>query len=384
MSSNNKHRYGLSIGCTYIQRGISNITLNGTYNDAINMKHLMEIYGYEVVIMNDVDYTSNNELYPTMQNILKQLQIILSRAKSGDDVFIYYAGHGVQLLKNILISDVDNYAVKTTGVDEAIVPVNFGFGGDTGFINVIVDATINQFIRDFGRSKVKILLVFDCCHSGTVCNLKYSYSYSGAALNGIVYDAAPDQSIDKSKPIRCDVITISACQDNEVSAEDVIRFNKSENEQEQGVLTGSLRYVLQSNPNIVNDVFNILKAIMSYTTKYSQHPKISSNMPLHLDSSYRAILTATDKISNITDSINKFKYFDGNKINRDNNSIVTQLRVADLTNSISLFGPNMNTMSQITKNTQIENVQIKNTSQLTQSIYNTISIKNIDLTKFLV
>lgn len=366
------HRYGLSIGCTYIQRGITNITLHGTYNDASNMNHLMETYGYEIVFMNDVDYISSNELYPTMQNILKQLQIILNKANTNDDVFIYYAGHGVQFLKNILISDVANHDIKTSGIDEAIVPVNFGFKRSTGFINVISDNTLNQFIRDFGKSKVKILLIFDCCHCGTVCNLKYSYGYVDANSNGIVYDIATDQHIDKIKPIRSDVISVSACIYNELNYEDVIRFAKSENGKEQGVLTGSLRYALRSNPNITSDVFNILKAIVTYTAKYGQCPKISSNIPLHLNISHRSILDAAETIStfNIEDPFDHL-----------NKSTQEQKNPVELVNSISLFGSNVNSITQLTNNAQLGN--IKNSRQI-QSIYNNISIKTNNLTKFLV
>lgn len=286
-----KRKYAISIGCTYKQRTDVNAVLNGTYNDANNMKVLLTSFGYEVVFMNDQDYIRSHELYPSMNNIIKQLQNMLIRSQSGDDVCFYYAGHGVQLLKNVMVSGATENDFELDGLDEAIVPADFGFGSDAGFTNVIVDDTLNLLLRSFGKQGVRILMMFDCCHSGTACDLKYTYECT-AVNRGITFSEIPDRNIDRSLPIQSTVITLSGCGDPEVSTEDVIRFTNTDSGESQGVLTGSFRYLVKSNPGITMDIFNVLQSLLVYTNKYNQHPKVTSNIPLHNSPPYRAILNS--------------------------------------------------------------------------------------------
>lgn len=286
-----KNRYGLSICCTYVSSPSNvdqTLTLNGTYNDANHMRVLMESYGYSVIFMNDVDLTPNQVLYPTRDNILNQLQIILNRALKGDDVFIYYAGHGVNLLKRV------GYDYEESGTDEAIVPTDFVFDSVLGFDNVIVDDMINDHLRLFSRAGVRILMMFDCCHSGTICDLKFTYKYD--PLNRkIIFDMIPDKYLDGAtetlsvdhNSIKADVITISGCGDSDVSTEAIIRLSSEDDVVEQGVLTGAFRYLFKQNSH---DVFYLLIAIHTYISKFNQFPRVSSNRPLHLNPAYRSIL----------------------------------------------------------------------------------------------
>jgi len=249
----------------------------------------MESYGYSVVFMNDIDFTPNQVLYPTRDNILNQLQEILHRALKGDDVFIYYAGHGVNLLRRT------GYGYEESGTDEAIVPTDFVFDSVLGFDNVIVDDTINDHLRLFSRAGVRILMMFDCCHSGTICDLKYTYRYDPITRK-IVFDVIPDRYLDgidetlfvDHNPIKADVITISGCGDNDFSTEAIVRFS-SENDVEQGVLTAAFRYLIKQN---AHDVFYLLIAICTYISRFNQFPRVSSNRPLHLNPAYRSTLNS--------------------------------------------------------------------------------------------
>lgn len=314
------NKYGLVIGCSY--HG-TKLQLNGTINDAQNMRDFFEKFGYKgydggsrVVFMHD-KLPSSSPLYPKKDNILTQFRAILEKAQPGDDVVVFYAGHGDQMPSNALVNDSPN-GVNTSnwtndteqdGRDEAIIPTDVV----TNSANVIVDDTINKWIRVFGKEGVNVLLIFDCCHSGTMSDLKYTYNYVGPVDNGnnapynlknLQLQELPNSAQDTHHPVKSNVVTISGCRDEQVSYEDIIKFDKSN--KSQGVLSSSLRYVINSDVNSINDVFKIMKGVMFYTRPYKQHPVVSSNRPLHTDASFRAILTHSEpknQVQNIQSNI---------------------------------------------------------------------------------
>lgn len=301
--STSKKSYALTIGCSYKKNARSDaLQLNGTINDAKNMTNFLIKRGYDVTFMND-DLSVSSVLFPTRSNILQQIQIILSTAKSGDDLVIFYAGHGVQTLTNGQSSGIDN-DVELDGKDEAIVPSDVTY---PGLRNLLVDDVLNNYLRLYSKEGVNILIITDCCHSGTVCDLKYSYGFIGNADSSLTsfastdlsYEELADTPSDRTIPIKANVITFSGCKDAEVSNEAFLRFAVNDAGEQQGVLTGAFMYIVNSNPTITSDVFSILKGVMRYTKKYSQNPKVSSNKPLHLDRTYRSILNGAATSTNV-------------------------------------------------------------------------------------
>src|SRR5271170_5180908 len=131
------NKLALTIGCSYRS---SRFQLNGTINDAKNMSNLLSSIGYSVTFMND-NLPNTSPLFPNMNNMLNQLKTILMAAQPGDDVFIFYAGHGVQLLANSMNTPESDGIVELDGEDEAIVPVDFSMtndsNGKSSFVNVI-------------------------------------------------------------------------------------------------------------------------------------------------------------------------------------------------------------------------------------------------------
>lgn len=303
-------RYALTIGCSY--RG-SSMQLNGTINDAQNMTKLLKSMNYDVIFMND-NLAKNNQYYPTMNNILIQLKNILQKSKAGDDVVIFFAGHGIQsLLKK-------NTPEEKDGFDEAIIPVDVSYNQKKKqFNNIIVDDTINKWLRSFSVKGSRVFLLFDCCHSGTMCDLKYTFDFNNNNILSV--DEIPDQLEDKTNPIEATVITLSGCQDNQVSLETVIKFDGSNTK--QGLLTSAFIYAIRSKPSISNDVFALLKNVLSRTRKYNQQPKVSSNLPLHKQPNNRFILTNTDKTKIINRQTNTNKTNNKSiKNNIDVNSLI--------------------------------------------------------------
>ncbi|VBB17836.1 caspase domain protein [Yasminevirus sp. GU-2018] len=292
-----QNKYALTIGCSYQQNVAANqLRLNGTINDAQNMTNFLSGRGYTVTFMRD-DRNVSDPLFPSKANILTQIRTILSGKKSGDDIVMFYAGHGVQTANKAIDNIPDD--LELDGQDEAIVPADFN---SSTFTNLIVDDELNYYLRLYSVANTNVLFITDCCHSGTVCDLKYSYKYAGdprknsdfISNNELTYEELKDTAEDISLPIKANVITFSGCQDDETSKEASLQFVQDKTAKMQGVLTGAFIDTVTKNSTVTSDVFKILKGVMTYTGSFNQNPKVSSNRPLHIDSSYRAVLGSSD------------------------------------------------------------------------------------------
>jgi hypothetical protein len=93
----------------------------------------------------------------TRVGILHAIDHLLRRCNAGDIAFIYYAGHGSQV-KNSLSR------TKANQLDETIVP------SDTWGVGVldIRDKELSRRFNEFIDKKVKLTVIFDCCHSGSI------------------------------------------------------------------------------------------------------------------------------------------------------------------------------------------------------------------------
>ena len=264
-----RNKTALVIGCSYNNSpGINQLT--GTYNDAKNMMVFLQTNDYNVVMMNDKEYLSSNPLYPSAYNIFNQIRGLLSRASGTTDCIIYYSGHGSHIRANKKRIDTlggivaSNLSSEADGRDEVIIPVDYNT--ITGK-NLITDNLLNTLLARFGKSGTKIFLVFDCCHSGTMCDLKYTYSYNAIKKK---YDTITNNT---ATLIKSDVIMLSGCKDNEVSYEDAIGFNGGTIE---GILTSAFIHCIKNNTALSNDIFLLVQNMNPYTSKY-QNPLISAN-----------------------------------------------------------------------------------------------------------
>ena len=142
----------LLIGINYLAD--PSARLNGCINDVNNIADvLVDAYGYNLAdIVKLRDDVSNPSQLPTRVNILNQLRTIIASSANCSEIWIHYSGHGSRIR--------DTNGDETDGIDEIIVPVDFRTKG------FIVDDEIFNIIQN---SKCKTMLVFDSCHSGTIC-----------------------------------------------------------------------------------------------------------------------------------------------------------------------------------------------------------------------
>lgn len=186
-----KKRTAFLVGINYT--GTVN-ELYGCINDTKNVEDLLKNkYNFtNVALLNDETAEK-----PTKQNILKGLQTLLSNTESGDTAFFMFSGHGT--------GTADLNKDETDGQDELIVPID-AFSLNT----CILDDELNKLIRNTLKPGAKLVALFDCCFSGTMLDLRYTYGY-------------PDNT-NESETVG-DVYMISGCTDQQFSADTVASVN---------------------------------------------------------------------------------------------------------------------------------------------------------------
>lgn len=133
--------------------------LNGCINDIYNVRSfLLQHYGYE---MQNIKVLSDQDILPTNKAIKDNIAWLLSGSSEGDNLFFHYSGHG----GNIADSNRD----ETDGRDETIIPIDYT---TTGMITD--DWLFENFIAKVPKG-VNLWALMDCCHSGTVLDLKHNY-----------------------------------------------------------------------------------------------------------------------------------------------------------------------------------------------------------------
>ena len=120
-------------------------------------------------------------------------------SNKNDLLFFYFTGHGTQI--------VDNNNDEIDKKDEIFVTSDYK---DNKSLTDDILKTI------LSRSKATIFTLFDCCHSGTMSDLKYSFSLNPYSLNTKLLLE------DKNK-----IASISSCSDNKDSYEKLYRISTS-------------------------------------------------------------------------------------------------------------------------------------------------------------
>lgn len=166
--------------------------LRGCINDMLDMRNLLLRSGVKeenLTILSDDP--SREDIAPTRENILNELVKKGRAAKPGDTLIFHYSGHGTYS-KDYQNDEADKR-------DEAICPVD-----DT----TISDDELYTILRRLPKD-VKAFVVMDCCHSASVLDLN----------NGL------DKIESKRKPDNQHgyVVEISGCQDNQTSADALLK-----------------------------------------------------------------------------------------------------------------------------------------------------------------
>ena len=244
----------LLIGINYTD--LSGMSLKGCINDIINVRNmLLDAYNYDsdnITILRDDDEIKF--LQPTYSNIIEQLLILVDESKNLEELWLYYSGHGSQIQNRFF--NLQN--LQNLEKEQVIIPIDYLING------CIVDDELFDIIKNI---KCKAYLIFDCCHSGTVCNLpwKTEYNIETDTINTIKIN---DSIIDNPN-----IYMISGCEDEQTSNDSTNELN-----QRMGAFTNALTECLRKRHHNT-DILTLYKDICIYLNDmgYSQVPILSQS-----------------------------------------------------------------------------------------------------------
>lgn len=247
----------LLIGINYIH--LPDIALEGCFDDVFNMRNvLIDAYDYrsiDIITLRDDD-TDPTKL-PTKKNIVSTLEYLAESSSDLEEIWIHYSGHGT------LINDKNNIFVQDNNVantDNLIVPMDFN---DNGFIRDIDLLAIIQKIQ------CRAILIFDCCHSGTICDLPWSFLYQ-----------SPTSCLIEKRNVTTmsnnNIYVFSGCKDNQTSAD---TYNATDRQMAGAFTTSFIACLRNSHHNI--PLLNLYRDVCIDLAErgFKQTPIFSSSNP---------------------------------------------------------------------------------------------------------
>jgi hypothetical protein len=270
-------KYAFLIGINYRKTADE---LNGCINDVNNMKiFLQSKLGYT---NNIVTLTDDTSVKPTRSNILKGIDTLVRKLKSGDEAWVHFSGHGV------LVRDYSGD--EESGHDSCFAPIDYK---RSGFISD--DVIRSNLVQRVPRG-VKLYVVLDACHSGTGCDLRYKYDDSSyltnqtQTTNPLTLTYVPSEwslrqtSYEFTKHPRTvgEAYCISGCQDNQESGDAYIEGDQMYG----GVLTSTMLSLLKSNDLKTYKWKDLLKDVCcsEKVNGYAQRTALTSGNPLNMES----------------------------------------------------------------------------------------------------
>ena len=263
-------RRALLVGINYIG---TPYRLFGCINDVVNMaSYLQKVRKYDSFIT----MTDTSTIKPTRSNILAGFRALLQGAKSGDELWFHFSGHGT------LTQDASGD--EESGKDSCICPIDVA---RAGFIS---DDVIRNNLAALVPKGVRLYMVLDSCHSGTGCDLRYKYdddSYLTNRLASLPEKYVPnDWSLQQTSyefkrynKTSGEVFCISGCQDEQTSADAFLGGQAS------GVVTHLLLNCLNNNSESTYKWKHLLKDICcgEKVNRFTQRTALTSGNPLNLE-----------------------------------------------------------------------------------------------------
>lgn len=232
-------------GINYVQT--PSARLRGCVNDVKNMAcYLKEEENYDIVKVYTDEDDERKTRASSIINTLYKLALESHRYRLRR-VWIHFSGHGCSF------NDTNND--EKDGYDECIVPSDYYRSG------VITDDLLKRVLRQFNKN-TNVVCVFDCCHSGTIGDLKYVYKNNYKV-------PVKDNKLSKCS---ANVCLISGCMDNQTSAD---AYNVIGRHQFSGAMTTCLLAVIRQDKRLLNVMKNLRYMLLS--KRFTQVPQLSSS-----------------------------------------------------------------------------------------------------------
>jgi len=239
----------LLIGCNYI--GTQN-ELAGAIDDQKKIaKILNAAFGFDKkdILM----LTDETRTVPDKEGILASIAWLTKDAAPGDCLWFSFSGHGLQIR--------DKNGDEEDGFDEALMPLKCSSSRQALTDDEIFTALIQNL-----KEGVKLTCFFDCCHSGSACDLGWTYDMDAQTWReekSAIHSAA-------------DVVLISGCTDSQQSQD--VTLGRGSKQLKGGALTLSFCSELINNwskHSYISLVAQMKKAIHANGFT-NQSPHISS------------------------------------------------------------------------------------------------------------
>lgn len=231
--------------------------LNGCINDVHNMaEYLTNTLGIQCAT-----FTDDTDLEGTSGiGIVKRIYELAldSYREDLDFAFIHYSGHGSYVR--------DRSGDERDGRDECLVP------SDCDTKGYVSDDYLTSVFTRF-NPKTRVLCIFDCCHSGTIGDMKYSWE----GLENMVVE-------NMNSKVTAKVMTLSGCLDKQTSAD----FFAQNSGMFAGALTDSLLMLLKTKPELTKNVFKLVDElrVLLKERDFDQIPKLCTSYKLIKDKSF--------------------------------------------------------------------------------------------------
>lgn len=245
--------------------------LNGCIEDVDQINAFLKENGFN---SNDIRImTDNTGEKPTKDNILRAWREELNKAQSGDLLFFHYSGHGA--------STIDKSGDELDGTDEYLFALDQ---------KPVLDDELNETVRNHLKEGVTLVALFDCCHSGTMLDMKYNFMVPND-LKGWYKQKDVQQfeiTVVNGKVPECKgtVFALSGCMDPQTSAEAAIFGSNGMPAKVQGAMTYSflknMRMHKGSAPMTWRTMMQNIRSEL-IQNGYVQIPQISSSKEKCLD-----------------------------------------------------------------------------------------------------
>ena len=244
----NENFKALMVGINYRN---TNSELRGCINDVNSLKKFLNDKN-KLDDSNICILTDDTTLKPTRDNILEKYKQLLINSKEGDILYFTFSGHGSYT--------IDRNGDELDGNDELLVSID-----NRG----ITDDELKNIAQEYLKDNVTLFVLLDCCHSGTLLDLKYNY-LSKNDFNDVVIN-------DRNIETKGNIYFISGCRDEQTSADAYI------NRKFQGAMTWSFLESVKNNSHLSWKEL-LLKMRELLKNNFSQVPQFSSGKPLDINS----------------------------------------------------------------------------------------------------
>jgi hypothetical protein len=243
----------LLFGINYIRSASGR--LNGCVNDVIGMADYLR----KSVKITDIKCYDDETSYEgvTKDGMLRSLRQLAerSRVEKLDLAWIHYSGHGTHV--------ADATGDELDRRDECLCPADYQSRG------LISDDCLKEIFKTFDPC-TRVICVFDCCHSGTIGDLKWRFVDGRKEM----------ESQQPAVPAR--VLLLSGCADVQTSAD---AFNVDGGNRFTGALTSCLLLSLRAGAGARTDALALLEDVRVRLRErgFAQVPQLTASYDVSLE-----------------------------------------------------------------------------------------------------